>query len=407
MADARKASAEASRDLAEKRILAQDAHLLSLELDRLRSQADSHHALFAEKLSLQQQLDASRVELELEKRATKRALAKSEDQRAQDIRVKSRLAELQLELAKERHGTRKAEREIPNAFSEQEDQRMLSGRRHNVLGTNSAVSRNQQRAAREVRPSDEPRTDYVSLDNSATKEGKRTVKQPLKDENGGTPSALPNAGRLNRASIPFGEKSTFSITPYLNRTSGFVAQSASPSSQHQSDDPREKSGLKPTPSPSSAINNEASLTCAIDGLHKSGELSLSLSVIEQTGSASYRGNSDQSASRGANEEMVASEKGALGSFEGVSAAPSLNRHSRSAVVAKRKRKVLGSQSCATSFEGDEGAAKNILVPDSALAEKLRDQVRLNTGHADVQAARKVPAVDAFSPLKKNRRIIAR
>ena len=246
-------SLDSTKLLTEKLALSRDLAAITPEVEHLRSQVASHQTLLADKLLLQRQLSTAQVELETEKRATHRALAKEGGRKAQDAQLESQIEELQAEVIKERRSRQKAEREVQQTSVEFENkqaslkskaerelqqavqeadnaQTVLSSRldafRAKLRATKEQL-KDTQEELRDVRlraKSDTRATDVGQENSTAVLLRKRNIAH-VDDVNIGTPDGLPHAKRVRQGSALPGDKSTFSITPFLNRTTSVAPES--------------------------------------------------------------------------------------------------------------------------------------------------------------------------------------
>ena len=236
---------DSTKLLTEKLTLARELSALKPELDHLRSQSASHQSLFAEKLCLQRQLSTVQVELATEKRATQRALAKEGKLQAEDAELESRLESLQTDLLKERRERQKLERKAQQDLTESRDrittlESRLDAFRNKLKSTKEQLReaqtsmqtaqlsnhRKSSRAAASVNPS-------TSLMGNPRKRG---AAQTDADTILGTPGDLPITKKSKRGSTLIGEKSTFSITPFLNRTASVAPESPLPANTSRTDE---------------------------------------------------------------------------------------------------------------------------------------------------------------------------
>ncbi|KAL2802284.1 FtsJ-like methyltransferase-domain-containing protein [Aspergillus granulosus] len=192
---------------AEKVRLSKEVSSIHSELERLRSQNTSANVLLAEKQALTRQLNALEVELETEKRAHERALAKESQQTEQITTLASKLEETrrELDLAR-RHGQQMANH-APTANKADSISRKLEG----AKGEATFSPRNDSRNSAKKKISSE-RTIMVPLRGSTSR---------LHSElNIATPGAVRAQKQQKQIPTMPGEKSSFSITPFLNRTTG-------------------------------------------------------------------------------------------------------------------------------------------------------------------------------------------
>ncbi|CZT41546.1 related to USO1 Intracellular protein transport protein [Rhynchosporium secalis] len=102
---------DSAKVLADKLSLSRELATLKPELEHLRSQASSQQNVLAEKLALQRQVNTLEVELETEKRASKRAAQKSQTSEREN-ELQNQLDTLQKDLARERREQAKARKEV-------------------------------------------------------------------------------------------------------------------------------------------------------------------------------------------------------------------------------------------------------------------------------------------------------
>jgi myosin heavy subunit len=218
--------------LTEKLTLARELSSLKPELDHLRSQTTLHQSLLAEKLSLQRQLSTIQVELETEKRSSQRALAKEGKLQVEDARFESQLESLQADLAKERRERQRVEREAQKASTESENRVTTLASRldafRNKLKSTKEQLKETQASLQKAEASTNAMASRASTSQApswALSQRKRPAVQMDADTMIGTPGDLPAAKRGRKASTLPGEKSTFSITPFLNRTASVAPES--------------------------------------------------------------------------------------------------------------------------------------------------------------------------------------
>ena len=227
---------DSTKLLTEKLALARELSSLKPEMDHLRSMATAQKGILAEKLSLQRQLSTVQVELETEKRATQRTLAKENRLQAEDSRLEQRIESLQAELSKERRERQKAESEAQKAAAEWEGRKTVLESRLDAFRTKLRTTKEQLKLVEADRQSLQtssrnPTSDAGRRAASTTDTGKngrkRNAAQMENDNKIGTPGALAAPKRGARLSTMPGDKSAFSITPFLNRTTS-VAPKGSP-----------------------------------------------------------------------------------------------------------------------------------------------------------------------------------
>ncbi len=211
-------NADSTKLLTEKLALSRELANLKPELEHLRSQATSQQTALSEKLALQRQLSSVQVELETERRALERAKTKDSKQNDQDAKLKTQLDELRKELAKEKTERQKKDKQVAKEAAEWEAQRTildskLEAFRTKLRSTKDQLKETQEELQKAQTAAAERRATFV--DNPR----KRSIARFDPDATIGTPGDLHAAKRNKRASAALpGDKSTFSITPFLNRT---------------------------------------------------------------------------------------------------------------------------------------------------------------------------------------------
>ena len=264
---------DSTKLLTEKLTLARELASLKPELDHLRSQVASHQTLLAEKLSLQRQLSTVQVELETEKRATQRTLLKEGKSQAEDAKLESRVENLQADLAKERRERQKIERDAQKASTELENKNTALESRLDAFRNKLKTTKDQLKETQTALQKAETSAIAASSRTAASanpaipvvkKSRKRAAVEMDADTMIGTPGDLPVAKRNKPSTLP-GEKSMFSVTPFLNRTASVVP--GSPSSdigKNEGGDPEELST-----SPSRTSKTKAQVASELRGKGKS------------------------------------------------------------------------------------------------------------------------------------------
>ncbi len=256
---------------------------LTAEIDHLRCQAASHQSLLSEKLALQRQLSTAQVELETEKRYTQRAQAKETRMQEEDAKLESRIESLHAELVKERRQREKAEREMQKATADweskltsaqakesrlQEEDAKMGIRVESLQAELTKERRQREKAERGIQKAmtdweskkttlesrldafrnklrvtkDQLKATQIELENAkhttdgvcdrptftslgeiAGKNARKRTSTQLDESMIGTPGDLPTR-KKNKSLILPGDKSTFSITPFLNRSTILIPE---------------------------------------------------------------------------------------------------------------------------------------------------------------------------------------
>lgn len=224
---------DSTKLLTEKLALSRELAALRPELEHLKSQAASHQNVLAEKLSLQRQLSTAQVELETEKRATQRALSREEGKQERDAKLEAQIDSLQAELAKERRERQLAERESQRVTTEFGSKKTILESRLDAFRNKLRMTKDQLKETQEELQSARATARVQSAATAESSAAREIVRNPRKrslaqldaDVAFGTPGVLPAAKKNKRGSTLPGDKSTFSITPFLNRTTSVAPES--------------------------------------------------------------------------------------------------------------------------------------------------------------------------------------
>lgn len=416
---------DSTKLLTEKLTLARELSALKPEVDHLRSQAASHQSLLAEKLSLQQQLSTVQVELEREKRATQRVLAKEGKLQAEDAKLESQLEDVQADLAKERRERQKVEREAQKSSTQSENrittlESRLDAFRNKLKSTKEQLKEAQtsMQTAQASNHSTSSRAS-ASVDSTTFVAGnphKRAAAHIDADTIIGTYGDLPAAKKSKRKSTLIGEKSTFSITPFLNRTAS-VAPESPPSDDASGHDEEHVKGsdrligtANQKATSSEAISDPVDMSDAMKNV-------VQTKIVGVLGNAKTgRINSRAPARRtkaAPTLELVAEENVENEGSTTSMSEPAGNKGSSNEIfyggleMKKRKRKLLGGGLGKTLFDEDEGVT---LKGDRGLLGGVKGFGTLGKGGlgASKLGPRKAigPSVSTFgaiSPLKKDRK----
>ncbi|KAL9616434.1 MAG: hypothetical protein Q9160_008686 [Pyrenula sp. 1 TL-2023] len=232
-------SADSTRLLTEKLALARELSGLKPEIEHLRSSAASHQSTLGEKLQLQRELSAVQVELETERRALQRTKAKDSKTSEDDAKVASQLEDARKELAKEKRENQRAERDARRQASEWEGQKAvfegkLDAFRNKLRSTKEQLKETQKEL--EDTQAAKAAAAQVTVSKPSKNPRKRSIARFDPDMTIGTPGEGPAAKRNKSSSLP-GDKSSFSITPFLNRTSTIIAPDSSDDDDQSSINP--------------------------------------------------------------------------------------------------------------------------------------------------------------------------
>ena len=214
-------STESTKILTEKLALSREISVLKPELEHLRAQHRSNQGLFAEKLSLQRDLNAVRVELDTERRALHRAISKDEGRSAKDAQLESEIEGLRAELLKERKERLSIERQAQKAAADSDNQTALLESKIENFRSKLKNGKDQLKETQLQLENHRKELDNLGKERNMDvhrNTRKRSIMQFEGDDAMGTPDGLPAVKRQKRGSTLPGDKSNFSITPFLNRT---------------------------------------------------------------------------------------------------------------------------------------------------------------------------------------------
>ncbi|KAE8132543.1 hypothetical protein BDV38DRAFT_209124 [Aspergillus pseudotamarii] len=220
-----------------KKLLAERCHLSMIlsnaeaEVERLKSQKASQHTLLAGKRNLEQQVTTLESQLESEKSAHEQTLAKQSHNAEQIAALNSSLEEARSELMAEARARDGRERVFQQQSIEWAAQRAALDAKLDTLNKKLRSTKDQyQAAATELRRQYGTTTNYESKKTSSA--------QSTTQHNSGltiaTPGAIRAQDKRSKTSTLPGEKSSFSITPFLNRTNGL--QNSATSSEDDTDE---------------------------------------------------------------------------------------------------------------------------------------------------------------------------
>ncbi|KAI9368198.1 hypothetical protein BJX61DRAFT_237849 [Aspergillus egyptiacus] len=205
----------------EKVRLAKEVSTIQTEVEKLRSQTASANALLAENQALNRQLNALEIQLENEKRAHERTLVKGSQQTEQIAVLSSKLEqtwrelELTRRLAQEniqQKGRAPVAHQSPlTGKTEGENRKMLDSREGHQEET--PLSHKQQQTEATV-------TTKVPTERPLGTHPQKLTNRLHSELTIATPGAVRAKDQQNRVTALPGDKSAFSITPFLNRTGG-------------------------------------------------------------------------------------------------------------------------------------------------------------------------------------------
>ncbi|RVX73440.1 hypothetical protein B0A52_03082 [Exophiala mesophila] len=293
------ASADATKLLSEKLSLSRELNALKPELEHLKSQSSTQQKLLSEKLALQRELASVQVELETERRAVQRikerqtvqndaesqaeldeltkdlARARREAQKMQreaaaevdDLKnelaqakrgaersneeTSAEMSEMKKELAKAKREVQKLDRENRRRVAEWEEEKesleiKLDSFRNKLKATKDELQEAQEeiekmQAAKMAQSAELTKARING--NAVPNPRKRNVARFDPDMTIGTPGHGGAAAKKQRFSVNPGDKSTFSMTPFLNRTLSILPETPAESEEQDSNNNKDNKDM--------------------------------------------------------------------------------------------------------------------------------------------------------------------
>ena len=395
--------------------------------------------ILSDKLSLQRQLGTTQLELETERRATQRALATQGKNIEKDTRLEQQIEELRKELAQERRDKQRAERDAQKEMASWEGKKVVLEGKLDAFRNKLRTTKEQLKQVEAERHRASVSTATVASRASVSGDQQKLVRNPRKrsamhldmDATIGTPGLQPPAKRGKRGSTLPGDKSTFSITPFLNRTAsvapdtpgdedGFQYTSKQkedrpPRIQTLDDAPHTRQSTPPDPEPESKSNvaktgAAARLTTEVHTLR-----STRVGRINTKASMSRKHSMKPSLENVAEEQQdeneppielraVNNEAGHMETITELSV-PSIGEDLEQK---KKKRKLLGNGLGKTLFDDDDGEhVKAVSRAPLGLAKGFgplsKGGLAGSKGSTRLGPAAGAAAFGSFSPLKKDKK----
>lgn len=408
-------TANSAKLLTEKLALAREIANMKPELEHLRVQLSTQQTLLADKLALERQVSTLEVELETEKRAAKRAASKSQNSDREDD-LKTQIDELKKELVKEKREKEKQQRTAEKESSEWESKKGLLEGKLDDFRTKLRSTKTQLKESQEALK----KAEAASVSKTAVNPRKRPAVEMSADAAIGTPDGVAVRGKrpgLKRGKpdqTMLGEKSMFSITPFLNRTINISADTSTPEAKVVETAPQDDEGEASTPELRlPATNVEAPMPTAdspsagVKAMAK--KFSQEAGVLKEAKTSSVNKNPEPKRPKKTSTlDVVVEEEGDENEItvqpvaEVTKTAPAKKLLKASSVVQdkeepqKKRRKLLGGGK--TLFDEDDGDVPRRPAKVTLGARALGKAVAKG-GHL----APPVAGFGAFSPLKKDRR----
>jgi hypothetical protein len=380
---------------AENLSLTKEISRMKQEFGRLQNQNKSHQTLIAEKSALERQLNSLEVQLEEERRAFERN--RTSDNKNQDGETQQQLKKLQEEFRKEVDERHRVEQEAHEKSVAWEGQK-------NNLEERLQTVRKQLRSTKEKLKEHQntTRISHGSQKNDQSRQSVASDASTLLGYSGATfdpgmtiatPGAVKIATKSQRPSAALGEKSVFSITPYLRRNRNAESSPSSSDDDLQLKNKPRQAGKRPRVSPRS------------DGAERS----------EQDYESLNRGQSDEGSdnneahgpgSADIHDGLVVEDSVPSKRSEGMQSVLGTAAKRDSSLDGKqtqRKRKVLGGQRDISLFDDEDEQVEERprkverLIPSLKLGSKRPQALSLSR--------RAFGETSTFSPLKRDKRLI--
>lgn len=397
---------DSTKLLTEKLALAREVAILRPEIEHLRSQHALNQNILAEKLALQREFSTLQVELETERRAVQRTKANTSKNTEVDSKIASQLEEVRKELAKERREAQKHERESRKQATEWESQKT-------ILESKLDAFRNKLRSTKEqLKETQKELEDSQTLKAAQRLESlptKSTVANPRKrqtahfdpDATIGTPgnNGVHAAKRARISALP-GDKSTFSITPFLNRAMSILPDT--PDANEEQEKPEDPA--KPTQadeeqaSPSRPKQPKARKVTTTSKKPKGSR------ILQETKAApKANGNIRKAGASPAKKPFGLALVMEEGNDENEEAADTVSELTKAAKpVVKKKQKSLGQRKSLFDDDDDEDS-KSRARTVGLLGASRGLGLRGGGGLGSISLGKKAKTLAEFSPLKKDRR----
>jgi hypothetical protein len=209
----------------EKIQLSRELSNTKLKLERLQAQNTSHQATVAEKQAMERQLNAVELQLENERNSHERTRVKVSEQATQITSLSAKIEELQNELVRGQRENKQRERDDQQQNVGWEKERsVLEGKIETLRKQLRSTKDKLQEAQHDLQ---QRRSNARSNEVDDGEAGSRRVPLqrpgPSAESHGvgmiiATPGAVRVQEKSKRQSALPGDKSAFSITPFLNRT---------------------------------------------------------------------------------------------------------------------------------------------------------------------------------------------
>lgn len=370
-----------------------------LELDRVRSQKSATGVSISEKKALERQLNTLEVQMEDEKRAHERSLAKVSCQAEEMNTLLSALEQTRRDLAKEVDARNRHDRIAKERFAEWETQRTALERKLETLNKKPPSAGDQSQVGRIKQTHLSENNQAQGSSNTATQSRPSTHQSTSRlnsDLTIATPGAVRAQNRKMKAPTMPGDKSSFSITPFLNRTKGI--QNSPLSSDNETD---ELNSIDPGELARPADTKNA--PSQVQGYHaqpNSDEMPMSKIPSDENQRQLGKPPSGLSYAQEAQYKQLD-----ISHTDDRSEGTSISKHVVQGPAKARKRK-LGTQRDPSIFdeEDEEDGSKGMRKPGRKLVSSGRNPGLQSSGlNGALSRVRGFGAIPEFSPLKRDKK----
>ena len=404
-------SADSAKLLTEKLTLARELANLKPEVEHLRSQTASQQSVIAEKLSLQRELSSLQVELETEKRAVQRNKTKDTKSAEDDSKLASQIEELKKEVAKEKRETQKVDRDAKKQAAEWEGQKTILESKVDAFRTKLRSTKDQlkeaQKEVEEAQTGNATRqAEFAAARPSVTNPRKRPVARFDPDMTIGTPGNGGNVAKKARISTLPGDKSTFSITPFLNRTMSIAPESPDEEQKRPANIEQSRSGEE-------GVEKESITDSPKLNKPKAIKKSTSTTTTQGKESRIFKETTEPNVNTIMPKPRTASSKPALAKVteveneenEEASENPSELPNIRKKQAVKKKQKILGQRKSLFDDDDTEEASSRS-IGGGLLGAGKGSGLRGGGRRGIISLSSNGKSLAEFSPLKKDRRAVA-
>ncbi|SPO07140.1 uncharacterized protein DNG_09834 [Cephalotrichum gorgonifer] len=222
-------SQDSAKLLAEKLAVTRELNVLKPELEHFKSQLSHQQSVVAEKLALERQLNSLEVELEAVKRSKQRAQRDEKDERDE---LRARVEDLEKKLEAEKKDKDRVRKDGERSLAEATAQNEMLEERLGTMKMKLRQTREElKKCQAELSEASMTAADVSERSMTLPAARKQTMKRKAEVATTAISIETPHADdkqvkralkkrALDATQANVGEKSTFSITPFLNRSKG-------------------------------------------------------------------------------------------------------------------------------------------------------------------------------------------